>query len=141
MLTDIKDAFQKALIAARLARDEARKTRQPLTLHYHRPLPIKTSIPKFEESYNPTSHYDPDRQRSELSKLQAEHKKERKGALRELRKDANFMAREGLREKRERDEAYEKKMRRVVSMVQGEEGHEAKEYERTKRMRKSTKKR
>ena len=99
------------------------------------------SIPKFEESYNPTSHYDPDRQRSELSKLQAEHKKERKGALRELRKDANFMDREGLREKRERDEAYEKNYRRKVAMVQGEEGHEAKQYEREKRMRKATKKR
>ena len=128
-------------MTARLARIEAQRTRQPLALHHHRPLPIKTSIPKFEESYNPTSHYDPDRQRSELNKLQAEHKKEQKGALRELRKDANFMAREGLREKRERDEAYKRKMNRIVSMVQGEEGHEAKEYEREKRMRKSTKKR
>ena len=51
------------------------------------------------------------------------------------------MAREGLREKRERDAAYEKKMRRVVSMIQGEEGHEAKEYEREKRSRKKAKKR
>ncbi|KAL8796731.1 MAG: hypothetical protein Q9195_001121 [Heterodermia aff. obscurata] len=133
--------LQKALIAARQSHADALSNRQPLELHHHRPLPIKTSIPKFEESYNPTSHYDPDRQRSELSKLQAEHKKERKGALRELRKDANFMAREGLREKRERDEAYEKKMRRVVSMVQGEEGHEAKEYEREKRLRKNAKRR
>lgn len=113
--------------------------RRPLALHNHKPLPIKTSIPKFEENYNPTSHYDPDRQRSELSKLQAEHKKERKGALRELRKDANFMAREGLREKKERDGEYEKKMRRIVGMVQGEEGREAKDYERVKRMRKEGK--
>lgn len=140
-LTRAQGNLQKALIATTQARTDARTARKPLALHNHRPLPIKTSIPKFEESYNPTSHYDPDRQRSELSKLQAEHKKERKGALRELRKDANFMAREGLREKRERDEAYEKKMRRVVSMVQGEEGHEAKEYEREKRLRKNAKKR
>ncbi|KAL8824561.1 MAG: hypothetical protein Q9191_004964, partial [Dirinaria sp. TL-2023a] len=70
-------------------------SRRPLALHNHRPLPIKTSIPKFEESYNPLSHsYDPDRQRSELGKLKAAHKKERKGAVRELRKDANFMARQ-----------------------------------------------
>ena len=119
----------------------ARTTRRPLALHNHRPLPIKTSIPKFEPSYNPTSHYDPDRQRSELSKLQAEHKKEKKGALRELRKDANFMAREQLKEKKERDGEYERKMRRLVGMVQGEEGREGKEYERVKRMRKAGAKR
>lgn len=46
------------------------------------------------------------------------------------------MAREGLREKKERDAEYEKKMRRLVGMVQGEEGKEGKEYEREKRMRK-----
>ena len=113
--------------------------RKPLLLHNHRPLAIKTSIPKFEESYNPDKHYDPDRDRAELSKLKAEHKRERKGALRELRKDANFIARESLREKKERDVAYEKKYKRLVAEIQGEEGREAKNYEREKRMRKGRK--
>ena len=113
--------------------------RKPLLLHNHRPLAIKTSIPKFEESYNPDKHYDPDRDRAETSKLRAEHKRERKGALRELRKDANFIARENLREKKERDSAYEKKYKRLVAEIQGEEGREAKNYEREKRMRKGRK--
>ena len=113
--------------------------RKPLLLHNHRPLAIKTSIPKFEESYNPDKHYDPDRDRADMSKLKAEHKRERKGALRELRKDANFVARETLREKKERDVAYEKKYKRLVAEIQGEEGREAKNYEREKRMRKSRK--
>ena len=113
--------------------------RKPLLLHNHRPLAIKTSIPKFEESYNPDKHYDPDRDRAEMSKLKAEHKRERKGALRELRKDANFIARESLREKKERDIAYEKKYKRLVAEIQGEEGREAKNYEREKRMRKGRK--
>lgn len=111
-------------------------SRRPLLLHNHRPLAIKTSIPKFEESYNPDRHYDPDRERSDLNKLKAEHKRERKGAMRELRKDANFIAREGLREKKEKDAAYEKKYKRLVAEIQGEEGKEAKEYEREKRKRK-----
>ena len=110
--------------------------RQPLRLHNHRPLAIKTSIPKFEESYNPDKHYDPDRDRAEMSKLKAEHKRERKGALRELRKDANFIARESLKEKKERDSAYEKKYKRLVAEIQGEEGRESKNYEREKRIRK-----
>lgn len=113
--------------------------RQPLRLHNHRPLAIKTSIPKFEESYNPDKHYDPDRDRAEMSKLKAEHKRERKGALRELRKDANFIARESLREKKERDGAYEKKYKRLVAEIQGEEGRESKNYDREKRMRKGRK--
>lgn len=47
------------------------------------------------------------------------------------------MAREGLRDKKERDAEYERKMRRLVGMVQGEEGREGKEYERERRMRKA----
>ncbi len=94
------------------------------------------SIPKFEESYNPTKHYDPDRDRHEYNKLKAEHKRERKAALRELRKDASFIARERLREKKEKDEEYNRKFKRLVAEIQGEEGKEAKLYEREKRMRK-----
>ena len=116
------------------------KSRQPLRLHNHRPLPIKTSIPKFEESYNPHKRYDPDTERAELSRLKAEHKKERKGALRELRKDASFLARESLREKKERDAAYDKKFKRLVAEIQGEEGREAKIYEKEKKMRTSSRK-
>ncbi|MCJ1397008.1 nucleolar complex protein 14 [Xylographa trunciseda] len=122
-----------------LSLHQALSTRLPLALHHHRPLAIKTSVPKFEESYNPSKHYDPDRERAELGKLKAEHKRERKGALRELRKDASFMAREGLREKKERDDAYEKKYKRLVAEIQGEEGREANEYERVKRARKGRK--
>ncbi|KAK5062467.1 hypothetical protein LTR84_004539 [Exophiala bonariae] len=111
-------------------------SRRPLLLHNHRPLAIKTSIPQFIENYNPDRHYDPDRERADLAKLKAEHKKERKGAMRELRKDASFMAREQLREKKEKDAAYEKKYKRLVAEIQGEEGREAKDYEREKAKRK-----
>lgn len=118
---------------------QSHSARKPLRLHNHRPLAIRTSIPKFEDSYNPDKHYDPDRDRAEMSKLKAEHKRERKGALRELRKDANFIARESLKEKKERDSAYEKKYKRLVAEIQGEEGRESKNYEREKRMRKGRK--
>jgi nucleolar protein 14 len=114
---------------------QSRLTTRPLELHHHRPLPIRTSIPKFEESFNPDKHYDPDKERSDSKKLQAEYKRERKGALRELRKDANFVAREQLREKKERDVEYEKKYRRLVAEVQNEEGAASREWEREKRGR------
>ncbi|PYI06250.1 Nop14-like protein [Aspergillus sclerotiicarbonarius CBS 121057] len=114
---------------------QARRTRRPLLLHHHRPLAIKTAIPKFEETFNPDKHYDPDRERAESNRLKAEYKRERKGAMRELRKDANFIAREKLREKKERDAEYERKYKRLVAEVQNEEGREANAYEREKRMR------
>lgn len=111
-------------------------SRRPLELHHHRPLAIKTYIPKFEETFDPDKHYDPDRERAELAKLKAEHKKERKGAMRELRKDANFMARENLRVKKAKDEAYEKKYKRLIAEIQNEEGREANAYEREAKARK-----
>ena len=110
--------------------------RRPLELHHHRPIPIKSAIPKFEEYYNPEKHYDPDRDRADSKKLRADYKRERKGALRELRKDANFIAREKLRQKRETDAAYEQKYKRLVAEIQGEEGKEKNAYERVKRVRK-----
>ncbi|KAI1105208.1 Nop14-like protein [Jackrogersella minutella] len=119
----------------------AHMARRPLELHHHRPLPIKSAIPKFEDSFDPNKHYDPDRDRAELAKLRAEHKKERKGAMRELRKDTNFMAREQLRMKKAKDAAYEKKYKRLVAEIQGEEGREANAYEREKQMRKRASKR
>ncbi|KAG6200071.1 hypothetical protein E4U47_006325 [Claviceps purpurea] len=125
-------------LAAKLNRmtSLAQISRRPLELHHHRPLAIKTYIPKFEETFDPDKHYDPDRERAELAKLKKEHKKERKGAMRELRKDANFMARENLRVKKAKDEAYEKKFKRLVAEIQSEEGKESNAYERERNARK-----
>lgn len=114
----------------------ARLARRPLELHHHRPLAIRTQVPKFEEEFDPDKHYDPDRERAELARLRAEHRRERKGALRELRKDAAFVARENLRIKKERDAAYERKFKRLIAEIQGEEGRAANEYEREKARRK-----
>ncbi|KAI1096216.1 Nop14-like protein [Rostrohypoxylon terebratum] len=132
--TKLESKLDKMLSLAQVAR-------RPLELHHHRPLPIKMAIPKFEDSFDPNKHYDPDRDRAELAKLKAEHKKERKGAMRELRKDANFMAREQLRMKKAKDAAYEKKYKRLVAEIQGEEGREANTYEREKQARKRAAKR
>ncbi|GME64648.1 hypothetical protein BKCO1_3500083 [Neofusicoccum parvum] len=114
----------------------AKHARRPQELHHWRPLPIKTSVPKFEEGFNPDKHYDPDMERREAAKLKAEYRREKKGALRELRKDASFIAREKLREKKEKDAAYEAKYKRLVAEIQGEEGAEKNAYERERKARK-----
>lgn len=133
--TSILDTFQSTLDKISTLLSQSRLARRPLLLHNHKPLAVKTAIPKFEDSFNPDKHYDPNRERAELNRLKAEFKRERKGAMRELRKDANFVAREKLREKKDKDAEYERKYKRLVAEVQNEEGREANAYEREKRMR------
>ena len=118
----------------------ARRSLRPLELHHHRPVPIPSHIPKFHEDYSLDKRsYDPDRERVALQKLRAEHKKERKSALRELRKDAAFIAREKLKEEKTASKEYHAKMARLTAMIQHEEGQGKNEYEREKRTRKGRK--
>lgn len=131
-----QNLVSRVLMSLKIMLSQAVSERKPLELHNHRPLAIRAQIPRYEETFDPDKHYDPDKDRSDAKKLQREYKRERKGAVRELRKDARFLAREGLREKRERDAEYEKKQRRLIAEIQGEEGREAKEYEREKGRRK-----
>ncbi|KAF7593857.1 nucleolar complex protein 14 [Aspergillus hancockii] len=131
----VQDNLQSTLDNLDKHMAKARLNRRPLALHSHRPLAIKTAIPKFEDTFNPDKHYDPNRERAEANRLKAEYKRERKGAMRELRKDASFIAREKLREKKERDAEYEKKYKRLVAEVQNEEGREANAYDKERKMR------
>jgi nucleolar protein 14 len=140
LLNENQTTITKLIQKLNLLLQQAQLSRRPLELHHHRPLAIKMAIPKFEESYNPDKHYDPDPERAEASKLRNELKRERKGAMRDLRKDAQAVAREALKQKKAKDEAYEKKYKRLIAEIQGEEGREAKAYEREKEWRKKGKK-
>lgn len=132
----LSDKIAKAFTKTERAMRVAELSRRTVELHHHKPLAIKSYMPKFENEFDPNKHYDPDRERAELAQLKAEHKRERKGAMRELRKDAHFMAREKLKIKKAKDEAYEKKFKRLVAEIQGEEGQKSNEYDKEKRARK-----
>lgn len=115
----------------------AQKSRAPLTLQSHRPIPLASKIPKFEENYSvDKKSYDPDVVRREHKKLQSAVKKERKGALRELRKDTHFITREKLRERKEHDKEYHEKLDKLIRTVATEEGAEKNKYERERKQRK-----
>lgn len=58
-------------------------------------------------------------------------KKERKGAIRELRKDAQFLAEERDQRRVAEDTAYKKKMDKIVGGIQ-EERSEQKQLDRAK---------
>ena len=65
----------------------ASQSRAPLRMQAHKPIPIATYMPKFVENYSISKRYDPDAERNATNKLKAMYKKERKGAIRELRKE------------------------------------------------------
>ncbi|CAG8556427.1 17304_t:CDS:10 [Acaulospora colombiana] len=110
----------------------AHRNRKPLELHHHRPIPLPTYIPKFQEKFSIDKNYDPDRERARLNKLKAQYKKERKGAIRELRKDTQFIARHDLEKIREKDTAYKKKISGIMGILEVEQG-EKKAYEKAKK--------
>lgn len=109
----------------------SRQARRPLTLQSHKPIPIPSFIPKFDASYAPGRRFDPDVERNEAAKLKALVKKEKKGAIRELRKDNRFIAGERAKIQREKDDAYKTKINRITAGLEQERSEE-KRFERTK---------
>lgn len=92
-------------------------------------------MPKFEPDFHPDKYYDADASRAASTRLRKEHRRERKGAVRELRKDAAFVAREELREKITRESKQKDLERKLIARVQTEEGASRGLYEREKKAR------
>ncbi|KAF8914317.1 nucleolar protein 14 [Gymnopilus junonius] len=118
------------------------QARTPLRLQAHKPIPIPTYIPKFETT---TSNYlrrqDPDHEKNQAAKLRNQYKQEKKGAIRELRKDARFLASVEQKRQIDKDKAYNERMRRVFGSIEGERAEEkAMEREKAKEKRRAGKK-
>ncbi|EPQ58971.1 Nop14-like protein [Gloeophyllum trabeum ATCC 11539] len=110
----------------------ARQARRPLQLQAHKPIPIPSYIPKFESSSsNYLRNRDPDHERNEAAKLRRQYKQEKKGALRELRKDTRFLAEVQQKEQMEKDKRYNDRMKRVFGSIESERA-EQKAMEREK---------
>jgi nucleolar protein 14 len=111
-------------------------------LQAHKPIPIPTYIPKFEST---TSSYlrrqDPDHERNEASKLRHQYKEERKGAIRELRKDSRFLAAVEQKKQSEKDRAYKDSMKKVFGSIEGERAEQkAMEREKSREKKRSGRK-
>lgn len=126
--------------------DESQRSRRPLRLHAHRAIPLASFIPKFDEGGKRSRYgggsgaFDPDSQRAEEAKLRALVRKERKGALRELRRDAQFLAQHRAQEKRSEDDEYKRKMGKIVAGLGEERGEEKRlQKEKARLQRKSGK--
>ena len=86
----------------------------------------------FTYSFSIDKHYDPDKERAKLNKLKSQYKKERKGAIRELRKDSQFIARQHTNEIKEKDIIYKKKINNIMYILENEQS-EKKAFEKAKK--------
>jgi nucleolar protein 14 len=98
--------------------------RKSLQWQKRKPIPIASIVPKFEENYSVDKHYDKNRERAEHNKLKAQVQKEKKGALRELRKDNMFLARKRLQEIKEKDREYKEKIKGIYGLLGNEQGEQ-----------------
>lgn len=99
------------------------RTRMPLQWQQKETQGIRMFNPKFQQQgFNPDKKYDPDPVRSEQKKLRSLHKKEMKGAIRELRKDASFLASTSVDSKKIESETYQKKIKRIYGLLGAEKG-------------------
>ncbi|KAI3404286.2 NOP14 [Candida oxycetoniae] len=115
-------------------------SRRPLELQHHRSLGIATYAPKFEENFNPDKKsYDTNIERQQLAKVKSQLKKEQKAALKDIRYENRFLAREQIEEKKSMYDEYHRKMAKIVNSIQSEEGAERNQYEREKKQRKNKK--
>ncbi|KAH7105528.1 Nop14-like protein [Auriculariales sp. MPI-PUGE-AT-0066] len=115
----------------------AAQSRRPLRLQAHKAIAIPSYVPKFSTNGGSNSTYlrtqDPDRERAEAAKLRREYKAERKGAIKELRKDARFMAEVVHRQQQEKDQGYNERLKKVHAGLEGERAEEkALEREKSK---------
>ena len=118
---EVRSALQRAIGA-----------RAPLRLQRAVVVPIRQLNPAFEDDFQPNRSLDPDRERAEQQKLARKTKKERKGAMRELRKDAAFLATQRDKEKRKRDAYLEGRGKRALAILEDLE-HSVKSMKKEKR--------
>lgn len=111
-------------------------------LQAHKPIPIPTFIPKFEAtSSSYLRRQDPDHERNEASKLRHQYKREKKGAIRELRKDARFLSAVEQKKQSEKDRAYKDSMKRAFGSLEGERAEQkALDREKTREKKRSGRK-
>ncbi|KAF8928499.1 Nop14-like protein [Dissophora ornata] len=120
--SSLKSQLEKSLDRIQKLDTFSTDSRAPLQMQAHKPVPIASYVPKFEEGYSMDKHYDPDVERAQAHKLEVQYKKEKKGAIRELRKDAQFVAREKLKVQREKDSEYNAKIKGIMSGLEADQG-------------------
>uniref|UniRef100_A0A1A7Z3J3 NOP14 nucleolar protein n=2 Tax=Iconisemion striatum TaxID=60296 RepID=A0A1A7Z3J3_9TELE len=112
--------------------NEAPLTHSRLVFDKKKPIPLKLLTPKIVEVLDYGKKRGSTREEREKERLKHKYKKEFKGALREIRKDSRFLAREKLNEVMNRDAERKRKVKELLGSLATQEG-EWKALKRKKR--------
>ncbi|XP_002742430.1 nucleolar protein 14-like [Saccoglossus kowalevskii] len=106
-----------------LLSNQDKKSRDFLRREKKKPQSIKLYEPKIIEDYNlDTKRKAQSRTQNEKQKLISKHRREMKGAIREIRKDTQFLARQKIEEQLERDVERKRKVKELYQMLGTQEG-------------------
>ncbi|XP_028272935.1 nucleolar protein 14 [Parambassis ranga] len=97
-------------------------THSPLVFEKKKPIPLKLLTPKIVEVLDYGKKRGSSREEREKERLKHKYKKEFKGALREIRKDSRFLAREKLNEVMNRDAERKRKVKELLGSLGTQEG-------------------
>ncbi|KAK7493223.1 hypothetical protein BaRGS_00015560 [Batillaria attramentaria] len=118
------------MLVATLEKDATRPL-TPLTVEKKRPQPLKMFEPRVEEVFDGKKKRKGSRELLEKQRLQHKVKREFKGALREIRKDSCFLAKQQLQDTLEKDNERKRKLSRLYADLSTQEG----EFKALKRMK------
>lgn len=125
----LRERHVECAAALQQARKSVREAREPLRWQVAEVLPLKSMTPKFDINYAPGKDMDPDKQRSEQKKLQRAVAREKRGAMRSLRRDASFLATAKQKEDEEARADQKEEQKRVQQFLEGQQ-HEFKQLQR-----------
>lgn len=96
--------------------------RKCLTMDRQLPPALKMFEPQFQEVFEDRKKHAGSREQSEKQRLIHKHKKEMKGAMRELRRDATFLANVKLQESLSKDADRKRKVKELFADLASQEG-------------------
>ncbi|NXV81750.1 NOP14 protein, partial [Atlantisia rogersi] len=94
----------------------------PLICEKRKPVPLKQYTPKIVKVLEFGRKQAGSKKEQERKQLIQRHKRELKGAIREIRKDNQFLARQQLSEIMERDSARKRKVKELLGSLATQEG-------------------
>ncbi|KFO93083.1 Nucleolar protein 14, partial [Buceros rhinoceros silvestris] len=102
--------------------DNKAKCYTPLVCEKKKPVPLKQYTPKIVKVLEFGRKQGGSKKEQESKQLIRKHKRELKGAIREIRKDNQFLARTQLSEIMERDSARKRKVKELLGSLATQEG-------------------
>lgn len=115
-------------------KERSSKPRKQVSMPQRKPKPLKMFEPKIEEVFEDRKKKKAgSKEENEKEKMKHKYKKELKGAIREIRKDTQFLAREQLNEQMEKDAERKRKVKELYGMLATQEG----DYKASKRTKKN----